>query len=866
MLARYTDENTPEKIRGRLRDGNQGAPAILYIPYGKGCILYCGPSLPVQDISPERPAEHFICRALEVLSKGELYGRFYTGKMDQTELLTISAPDEEIRQYPAPNEKPQPVPRDYEIIEETAQLQDFCLTGRWPQGEPASILVGYWSSQNTTEIAANAGKLFVKQIRGGQIQTLGVAPEPPPNSFVLIMRRGGLLTIAAEDKILFRSCMGLLQQGALAVKGLQNPEYQPLAPIHFTDDFMREEGYSGEWEIVSGSWKVVTTEGKPETGVNPFNYQANSNNEAISLTGDWFWSDLAFSASVQNNKSQAVGLIANYKSPQNFVLLKLQFNEAPQIARLQLWQKQGAKEYILAEAPVSASRADWHRLQIRSSNGRLQGWLNGQPVLEARGFPLACGRVGLYCQQGAASFDDVLVEPWMASPPEGLPRREEMYLANGEWKYDVASDTLSGVGAGGARALLPWTGVKNCLAAVRVKLGQAEAAGLLLQADAQTGTWIMLLRAEKGLRLKAFRQGKPPQTLLETALGGSAAEWHSLYARYNGARLQIVVNGRPLAPVLDGAAGAGTVGLYARGKQPAFFRDFQAWAEPAEEYLADEMTPQFAGVMDRNSWAGRCGSWTPDPQQLNCLWHAGFFPGPVRLEAGIHPLGAKETTTQLHLSRMGEPQNGYTLQAQRKWASPVVDLTLAFQGRIVAQGRASVAPQKPYVLSLERCGADILASVNRRSVLCWRDSQPRPELPGGCMKVEYTIKAAPRSFSLWLTAGSNPMDLSAYDRFVLYLRGNVPSMTLVVKDATASDTDPDNPQGVAEYIIRGITAQWRNFEAPFAQFRPRQAGGKINWRAIKHIGLAMIAPQNAESGTFWADNLRACAGPYRPQR
>ncbi|NPV47747.1 MAG: hypothetical protein HPY69_12365 [Armatimonadetes bacterium] len=130
---------------------------------------------------------------------------------------------------------------------------------------------------------------------------------------------------------------------------------------------------------------------------------------------------------------------------------------------------------------------------------------------------------------------------------------------------------------------------------------------------------------------------------------------------------------------------------------------------------------------------------------------------------------------------------------------------------------------------------------------------------GGSIKVDYTIKAEPHSFSLWITSGDGAVDLTAYDRFVLYVRGTVPTLTLVVKDQTA--VDPDAPRGIAEFVLKGVKPEWQRFEAPFAAFRPREKGGRIDWRAINHLGLAMIAPQNAASGTFWVDNLRAEAAP-----
>ena len=128
---------------------------------------------------------------------------------------------------------------------------------------------------------------------------------------------------------------------------------------------------------------------------------------------------------------------------------------------------------------------------------------------------------------------------------------------------------------------------------------------------------------------------------------------------------------------------------------------------------------------------------------------------------------------------------------------------------------------------------------------------------GGSMQVVYDIGADPRSFSLWFGAAA-PVDLSACDRFVIWAKGDVPSFTLVVKD-TSADPEGANDVGIADLVVTGVTGQWRRFEAPFADFVPRTAGTAINWRAINHVGVAMMADRNATAGTLQVDNLRAIA-------
>ena len=127
--------------------------------------------------------------------------------------------------------------------------------------------------------------------------------------------------------------------------------------------------------------------------------------------------------------------------------------------------------------------------------------------------------------------------------------------------------------------------------------------------------------------------------------------------------------------------------------------------------------------------------------------------------------------------------------------------------------------------------------------------------PGGAMRIDYVIRRPPRSFSLWITSGDNPVDLSELDRFTLWAKGSVPSFTLVVKDRHA--TDADAPDGIADCLVTGLTDEWQRLELPFAEFRPREAGTRVDWGSVHHAGIAMVAPGNDPAGRLFVDNLRA---------
>ncbi len=1135
ILARFTDEEAPDKVRNHFIVDGQGAPAMLQIPHGKGQIIYCGPAISQHLALRGREFEPFVCNLLDALSNGELRDRMFSGNMDPAELVSAAPPSGEPPPYPMPKTTPGSPPEGFEVLEEAASLQDFRLTGNLPENGESRVLIGHWSPGDVDELTFGSGKLVLKRSRNGKVLGQKSMDLAAATGEVAIMRRQGLLTVTQGRQVICSRLLTPLTQGSLAVQGLGDPAYQPLAPISFSDDFMRENNAAGEWEAQSGNWSVVASEGRPEMGANPFNYQVDAGGgDAISLAGSGFWTDYACKASVQA-AAPAVGVIANYVDAQHYDMLKLVLADDPGASRLQIVQHRDGSNRVLVESVVSAAKADWHELQFRTSRGRLQGLLNGDLVVEAAAERGAVGCIGLFCQQGSASFDDIEVSSWLASPPDPAPRVEEMIPTGGSWALKDDGEWLAGSAQGGARVALPWPAVTDCQASVKVVLNQAEAAGLVIRSTGQTHLVAALTRDGGKLRLSLFREGAGRATLANQPVAGRPTDGHIVGVRCYGPHVEASVDGKVVADLLDDGPCAGVVGLYVRGSSPALFRLLRAWQEPSPEHLVDEPTPSFAGVIDRHTWAGRSGAWTPDPAQLDCFWHLGFFPGEVRADVGVHPTGADETVTQLHLGRRMEPDSGYTLRARRQWSSDAVELQLSLAGRPVAKATARAAPNQAYALSLHRSGRDLLALVNHRPSLLYRDSQYRPWLdslgldnggqliypddlavsspsvhdytfetsptdwvvrsgtwkvssrwscnpgwswfagvnqsgpalistrqdyvgdmdvvtyvaakmlpsgggytetltdvhfgccapasdpaggyhfvlggqgntwtgllrngqevatcdykipqtgihndwtrltirkrgarialwvwdtlvlewedpepltsgavtvgtfnngilvprvsifakrkpcetpptamavagtqggglavaprplftfaadqakpefggsfglwpqkddcrgtatfvagedaeggPGGAMKVEYTIKGEPRSFSLWLTSGGSGADLTAYDRFVIYARGDVPSFTLVVKDTSA--TDPDAPQGIADYVVKGLSDRWKRFEVPFKDFVPRHSGAGINWAAINHIGLAMIAPANAEAGTFWVDNLRAERG------
>ena len=721
ILARFTDEAAPRKTQGKFVINGEGAPAIVMASLGKGKLIYCGASMSYAIALRGREFEPFLMNLLSYVTNGEVTERFYSGTVERSSLVTLDEEEPEEPPLPHPAGEAKEPPAGYETLEDADNLQDFALTGKLPANGDATVLLSYWSPQDNRQLVFTKNKVSLLRNTAGKSVTVSTGALQP-GSDLLIRRRYGLVTVKAGPGLALAACDGPPLAGALAVKGLKDPEYQPLDAVVFDDDFMRETAASDDWKPVTGRWSVEAAEGKPEMGANPFDYVADDPGQSISTIGNWFWSDYALEAAVRP-AGEAVGLIAAYTSPEDYVLLRLSF--ATQPAKLQLVRRLGGQDKLLAEKPVDRQKGDWQRLGLRTSGGALLGLLDDEPLLQATAADYPCGQIGLYCQGGRGNFDDIRVTPWIATIPGPVPWARELVIMQGEWQNSRDGRLLNASGSSGARALAPWHGGSDCQASVQVKLGQAAAAGLHLRYQTPQSYYLLALMPDGNkLKVRAYRHGNPGNVLAERVLSGDRNQWHTLQAVVRGRRLRALVDGKELLDLLDTGHLTGSVGLYARGSKPASFREFRAASLDPDEQVVDELTPAFAGIIDRHTWAGRSGAWTPEPTHLDRMWHQGYLPGDLQVAVGVHSSQAPVVKTDLYLSPEHQTDKGYALQAVRNWAANSVDLVLTRLGQTVARAQAKVAPGTAYAIRLARRGSQLLATINNLPALLFHDKQP----------------------------------------------------------------------------------------------------------------------------------------------
>ena len=187
--------------------------------------------------------------------------------------------------------------------------------------------------------------------------------------------------------------------------------YQKTGGVLFGDDFMHEEGELGQWESVSGKWKVHALK-NPVRSANAFSFHGNGTN-ALALTGQWFWRNYRFSCAAHPLEESELGLLFCWRDAQNNYALTWQRSREDGLAWLRLVRTVHGKPGILAETPAPLVPTRWTRLKV----SQLEGWItvsvDDRQVLEAVDpQPLLGGRVGLWTNGPRGTvFDDVAVAP-----------------------------------------------------------------------------------------------------------------------------------------------------------------------------------------------------------------------------------------------------------------------------------------------------------------------------------------------------------------------------------------------------------------------------------------------------------------------
>ena len=72
----------------------------------------------------------------------------------------------------------------------------------------------------------------------------------------------------------------------------------------------------------------------------------------------------------------------------------------------------GGRHYITGASMKAPALGQWHQLRISADGDHIQGWINGQRLIDHRDGRFAAGRVGLWTKaDSVTAFDNFVVTP-----------------------------------------------------------------------------------------------------------------------------------------------------------------------------------------------------------------------------------------------------------------------------------------------------------------------------------------------------------------------------------------------------------------------------------------------------------------------
>ena len=731
VLARYTDEGANPNVVGKFVDGSKGSPAIIMAPYGKGKVIWTGFTMSTwAALYGRQYVEPFIVALLQEVSEGQVVPRFTT-QMETSDSL-ISEPRQVSPSFTrfrpkAPSSKPA---KDGVLEDNPDSVSEYDLYGKLPLGKDGTAYLSYYNAKWYRAVQFTKNTVAIISASDGASVTLNSAPLPPATAArdILIKRRWGYVTVYADGVPLLSAADGAPLLGVVAADGLTDAGCQPVDRIYFADDFMRAASDANPWQTVAGTWQMVQTEGQPTMGANPFRYQGISDTVGLTATGQWFWDDYNVEMSVFSD-AEALGVITHYQAPDNYLLARLS-SPTDGKGKLALLAKTKAGFKELASAPVACERLRWYKLGVRVTDGIIEGVLDGNVVVSAPDTALGNGAVGMYVEKGKAQFDDVKVESSRGAPhPAAGFGPWEWQRDGGSWQATADGNALAASSRDGNRAISTFTGYDDSTYSADLKVAKSSELGLFARYRGRKEFVLASLARDRAGKLFAIVRevrGSHEQTLGTIAVPGDPGDFHHLALTAVGHCFTLAVDGKAGLSGYVAAADSGAIGLQVRGS--GTFRNWSLLPQDSGAQVSDTPTPPYAGIIDKNSWAGRAGVWRADPAALDTFWHTGYFPGGVDFRVGVYKNSQPATVARVAISEGHTQGLGYLLIAKHTWAEQAIHLELTKDNKTVATGTVNLPDAKAdkFCLTLRREGPLFVAGVNDVDGLSFYDAKPSP--------------------------------------------------------------------------------------------------------------------------------------------
>ncbi len=510
---------------------------------------------------------------------------------------------------------------------------------------------------------------------------------------------------------------------------LAEVELQPTDELYFADDFMRTDEQIGAWELLTGRWENNQQGSKSSRSANAFSFRSLGDADSLVVTGYPFWSDYCAQTAVRCEGDGAIGLAVGVADERHYYRLRWTSADHPDGGSLRLQRVfDGQVTDLTPPLPGGFRPRVWYKLQLALAGGRLQAWVDRQPLCDVAVQALGEGRVGLWTDRGptdtadngGALFDDVVIRSWPLFSDDFRQTSAGRWLpVGGAWQLTSGPTGAAEVTGSGTLLTAAASFTDAAIEAdVRTSTG---AVGLLLNVDDQGGGYGVVCSptGSQLLKLAAGRQ----EVLAATATGLAADQWHRLALSWEHGLLRCRLDGTPLLDSFDLSHPAGRLGCVTHEASGAAFDNLSVQLRPTFFDLPPQVPPDFASDEYMTNWAAPGAAWI-EVAGSPARWHKGFFFGDRAVSFSIPGFGQQTGTAEVLL---GAAEAGQTQPSLRLRVTLQASRTL---GLALLQGDQTVAEASPHVESDE---PELTFELRSRFVLVWVDGANvlRYELPKG---------------------------------------------------------------------------------------------------------------------------------------
>ncbi len=640
---------------------------------------------------------------------------------------------------------------EYQLDKQERKASQFNVSFRFTDaGDPSSVraLVNCQDEANYYYVQFAKNEVRLGRVEQNFDLRIGTRKEMEVNDGkthqVVVKRRDGELVAVVDGQIAAYAFDDVFSGGRIGLGRSDDSvkfegfRFQAAEDVFFTDDFMRDEGDMGPWEVQSGEWSVRSLS-NPSLSSNAFNFvgKAQAGDKpapARAFTGHWFWDNYRVNVACRPLSGAAFGLYFCVQDEDNLFLLRWQSKPQPQI---EFVRRREGRDTVVAKTPSGFMPDQWYGLRIDVRDGRADAFVDGNRMLTLSDPSICFGKIGLYTEDAdkGVVFDDVGVKSWreFADDFQRVALRQWTRLG-GDWNW------VEGQGEGASRRF-----AVACDKPAKAVAGLADWTNYTFSAD--LGPW---RKGEAGLCFHYLDEGNyyacrwrrterdEVRELVKVVDGVSSvlaqqeAPLHTgqmrVSARVDDGYIRVDVDGQTALEAFDTDLRNGKVGLYARACPFVWFDnakvEFHAPAEPLasiHEVFSRETSMQIWSGSE-SDWERRYRSKDGVSQTVN--WHRANFHGDVGIEVDAASFAEGGNIVGLIVgAEDAKEDSGYRLDASKADGKAAWKVSLFEGARLMGEQELPLGRQ-PYRFRLRKAGRFAAAYVDGRCLLYGRSAEP----------------------------------------------------------------------------------------------------------------------------------------------